>query len=78
MESLTAIGESKSLTDAGDSKKSLIIKDEKSLLTAWGLKISDYFEQEKSLDHCWRLKILGDLWGLTRPLTTSAGNENPS
>ena len=27
------------MTEAGDSKKYLIVEDEKSLLTAWGLKI---------------------------------------
>ena len=43
-----------------------------------GIKDLWLFEKEKSLDHCWRLKILSDLWGLTRALTTSTGNENPS
>ena len=58
----------KSLTAAGESK---------SLTDAGDSKKSLIVENEKSWDHCWGLKILGDLWGLTRVLTTSAGNKNP-
>ena len=74
MNSLTAVGESKSLTEAGDSEKSSIVEDEKSLLTARGWKIFD----------CWG--ISGPLLGIENPWwlvggfnktsLTSAGNEN--
>ena len=60
MKSLIVVGESKSLTSAGDSKKSLIVEDKKTLLTAWGLKIFDYGERE----------ILGPLLGIENPLAT--------
>ena len=53
-----------SLTAAGGSKSLTAVGDSKSLIV----------ENEKSLYHYWGLKILGNLWGLTRILTTSARN----